>query len=577
MPEDTKPDETQYTDPETGKPIIYADNVPEILRGLTEGNCGFELDDPELTKMDTKMSAIQRAEQGVVLWKRWVQWAELVEQRWTIDEERDGLIFRGIKESGDIGHTIEFNAQFPRTVAAHLCNLREFIFPCHVKFNSINFVRRVSFEDAIFCSGVSFCNTIFDQGGSFGSTVFKASADFRHAKFRGLSTSFNGAHFLDFVDFSYAEFHENVGFIQSKFEDAACFDESKFLSNASFNESIFSGAMRCVKTRFENSFNANDCVFLGYANWSGATFMRSVNLRNSAFLFRSNFVNCDFKGHVDLDWTRFGTMKQVTKNESKAVPNFGGAKFAVPPNLGYTLVEAPSLRATRNLWEKLKLSCGMDVNSFRVSDAKVMSKLRRLQELAADGHHHLAEKRFFRAELLCRRGHEATGWREIMMINLFELFSECGLNFWRPIDWLIRVNILFGLCYLALTQQGPLELTPDTAIVSICFLGLSIWRPKAFVPLFGAMFFFVYWQWGDWTFVNVSGETWRELLIYCGSNSLPVIGLTSDSYQVAVEYLFGLPHQVPDPVRVLAFIHNAVSAVFLFFALLAIRNYFKLG
>jgi len=33
MPNETKPDEPQYRDPETGKPIIYDDGVPDLLRG----------------------------------------------------------------------------------------------------------------------------------------------------------------------------------------------------------------------------------------------------------------------------------------------------------------------------------------------------------------------------------------------------------------------------------------------------------------------------------------------------------------------------------------------------------------
>ncbi len=163
-------------------------------------------------------------------------------------------------------------------------------------------------------------------------------------------------------------------------------------------------------------------------------------------------------------------------------------------------------------------------------DKFASAKLRRLQEMAAQGHHHLAEKRFFRAELLARRGHEAKTWRENVMINMFEWFSECGLSFQRPMFWWAGVYGLFFLIY------------------------------GAFAEVFGS---------------NVAGDYWWHLANYTFSNSTPILGVIKAADGAAVQALFD--GALPPLVAFFGGIHNLLSTLFLFFGLLAIRNYFKLG
>ncbi len=205
----------------------------------------------------------------------------------------------------------------------------------------------------------------------------------------------------------------------------------------------------------------------------------------------------------------------------------------IPANLGFTQVEVP-VAPYNEEWRIFHNWKVIFAKESWTSDENAASKLRRLQELAAAGHHHLAEKRFFRAELLCRRGHEATTWSEITMINLFELFSGCGLSFRKPVLWLLGLIVACGVVYFSQI---------------------------------------------DWTFaeMNSDGESWFDLISYSVLNSLPLIGYASDTYGVSVDVLFGGIANVPWPVKVTAFFQNIASAVLLFFALLAIRNYFKLG
>lgn len=180
-------------------------------------------------------------------------------------------------------------------------------------------------------------------------------------------------------------------------------------------------------------------------------------------------------------------------------------------------------------YERLFADDHLESRPIEIKDEDASSKLRRLGDLANQGHHHLAEKRFFRAELLTRRGWETRNPREVLMINAFELFSKCGLSFWRPIAWLIAIVLLSGAFYASQVS----------------------------------------WPAGE--------NGYFELASYSFANSLPLLGYISDSYEVSVKVLFGGVEKVPALVRIWAFFQNLISAVFLFFALLAIRNYFKLG
>jgi hypothetical protein len=325
-----------------------------------------------------------------------------------------------------------------------------------------------------------------------------------------------------------------------------------------------------------------------------------VDFSQTQFLHSADFKNAKFKAHADFDHAWFGKTSDTPppdkKDEwpaeltaqyaqasvdasSETVPNFNGAIFEIAPNLGFTHVAPLPAPVAPNRWQAIKRfwGFGLKAKDSKITDENAGSKLRRMQELAAAGHHHLAEKRFFRAELLARRGHEAVKWQEIAMINLFELFSQCGLSFWRPMRWLLGVVTVSFLFYLFMLDTAYTNLTLDKIIVLASVLVLCLWYPKRFIVLLLALFAAFHWSFRDWVFSSITPEMLGELASYSIANSLPLLGYISDSYSVSVQALFGGIENVPGWVRVYAFMQNAVSAIFIFFGLLAIRNYFKLG
>lgn len=494
-----------------GKPVYYAKNVPDLLRDLTEENCDFALNDPDLEAFDkqVKKCPLATAEQGVVKWNRWIQWAQLSDERWCHTTVKNDRIYvamhtpEGSLQQNDYftkngldfrtGQTVKRRGNYVIETAA----FSYFVFPCPVSFAAATFS-----GDALF-DGATFSGPAWFHGATFGETV-----------------SFNDS-----------TFGSDVRFDDSTFNRYVWFDRARFGGEAGFNGASFGKTFIC-----------RHAAFLGDARFDNTLFNKAVDFSSSQFLMRSIFANVQIKANANFEHVYFGKTHATPKPqdfklgsydanevtpESKTIPDFRSAQFAIAPNLGYTHVAPiPAPECPLPWYQKWAVDSGL---AWKIKDENAASKLRRLQELAGEGHHHLAEKRFFRAELLARRGHEAKTWRENTMINLFELFSECGMSFRRPMGWLAGVTVLSALFY-------------STQI--------------------------------DWPAGDSGGF---ELFSYSIANSLPLLGYISDSYGVSVEVLFDGIENVPGGVRVWAFMQNAVSAILIFFGLLAIRNYFKLG
>ncbi|WP_025896805.1 pentapeptide repeat-containing protein [Kordiimonas gwangyangensis] len=659
MAEKNTNSEPEYVDAATGKPIVYADNVPEILRGLTQDSFGVELHDPSMLRYNNESYKGKLAE-GSERWNEWVQWAELKNARWLTRTEKDRCIEVRLKTTENL---VEFEGDGRNRYNIRNGVFSGFVFPFRVSFGCANFVGDTYFEAAVFCQDVSFEKTEFGGDTFFADAVFWRSADFAHMTVQGRfeagktsfhgTASFNGAKFLrdamfsqshfngtthfhgskfhgiaDFsqrtffhkeaffnqasfqrrVDFSRSEFRGVCNFVQNtifngialfekakfhggtnftasftsealftqaRFKRSAIFLRSNFTVEATFTKALFTGDAsfsmcvfqssasfegvvfdRCahISSRFMGRLNFSSALFMGEADWTDCSVEMAVNFNDSQFLGVATFANTTFGGYANFDGVMFGKGNTTSKSlalraqpvaaqekyiltkmgqNSMTVPDFKGTHFKIPPNLGYTEVAVPVAPYYPN-WSPIKNIRVLFSEDSQTKDADAASKLRRLQELAAAGHHHLAEKRFFRAELLCRRGHEASTWPEITMINLFELFSGCGLSVIRPVLWLLGLIVVCGMVYFSQI---------------------------------------------DWTFaeMNSDGESWFDLVSYSVLNSLPLIGYASDTYGVSVDVLFGGIANVPWFVKLTAFFQNIASAVLLFFALLAIRNYFKLG
>ena len=583
--------EPSYVDSKTGKPVYHAKNVPEQIRGPLKLTPMRE----RYFKVIDSMPHLTRLQRGSQCWNRWVK---VYADRWIDryeDEQAFHLHWRPMDDVDADWRELDFHPNRPaqdsnKASAFDISELNadQAAFPC-----------KVDFSNARFLGGAWFSGAEFQGGAWFSEAAFQGDANFGEAAFQG-SAWFSGAEFQGGAWFSGAEFQGGAWFSGAEFQGSAWFGEAAFQGDANFGEA-----------RFAKKVSIKLAVFFRGANFIECTFENGADFSSSQFLGQIGVSSARVKGHASFDHVWFGKNDETPKPmqyeqwdeyvrskydaiqltpDSMTVPDFKGAIFEVAPNLGYTNV--PDIPAPKWVWSWVKAKLfgrllsrfwqqGVPVEGERplyaIKDGDAAAKLRVLGELAARGHHHLAEKRFFRAELLARRGWEAKNGYEVAMINAFELFSKCGLSFWRPVGWLIRLMALCALAMLTSIQPHLANMHGDEWIVASLCVGIVFWQPRWGLIGIGLWFFLLYWQAGHWTFGGLSAHTLAQLSIYTGLNSLPVIGLASDGYAVASEYLFGKPDMVPLGVRVLAFFQNAVSAVFIFFGLLAIRNYFKLG
>ena len=615
MAQENETNISEYIDKETGKPIIYAQNVPEILRGLTVENCGFALNDPHFEELDA-MSNFDRASLGAEEWNRWVQWVQLRYRRWL----RNRVLPRKVEVSVAASNIFDFigvgtgtadgiETETDETTSRNVCCFKGFTFPGRVSFDRHQFFEKANFNNAIFCDSASFTNVIFKKGAAFIETKFYGSADFYSARFEG-KAHFDSAQILGVLDIDEVSFLDGAtmrlvavhgdmcssqvtcngpmtlwgakiygvaNFVKAKlwqgieatdaaFHQLVLFDDAQTNGSIKFNgtdfrqgisaeRAFFYDNFECKRAEFGNSVNMSWAVFGGYANFSGSVFRRSLNIRFTQFPYRSSFINCHFYGHVDLDHANFGGGTNVGPNNHDAaaavettqgclssnkdpaltIPNFLGARFEVAPNLSFAEVHVPSLPNLDTVYKRTLRWFGCGVEHQWISDRKAASKLRVLIGLASEGSNSREEKRFFRSELLCRRGHEAKSRREITMINLFDVISMCGLSFWRPIGWLALFwSPLFLLVYACAADFSLLDL----------ILG------------------------------QLSCRDYGELLSFTAANSVPFIGLFKGSDSGAITHLFVSADNIPYWASVA---HNLIATVHIFFALLAIRNYFKLG
>ncbi|MBO6505097.1 MAG: pentapeptide repeat-containing protein [Kordiimonadaceae bacterium] len=529
-----------------GKPVYYAQNVPASIR--MNGDTS-ERNVDEAKKLDNLLP-LERLEKGPDAWNLWVMFHA---ERWlrrVVTKEATYLSWKPLDDVEPKYQDIDFGWGQTKDE------------------NGRYLITEYDFHGMVFPVEANFINARFSKGGLFSKAEFVGTGRFDRALFEGpYFASFMGTKFRRWLWLCNTEFTCQTNFTGALFQRWVLVESAKFHDRVSFRGAVFRWVADFDNTEFFKTAHFDDTVFFYSASWNNIVAHSNVDFQRSQFLLRmsmhslgpskTTFANSRFDGYVNFDQCWFGKEKgtplpvsvdtadgefggyenwsaelqseyveTAITHESITIPDFRGSRFHNAPNLSYVHITFPAHEA---LPKTIGAIAGGTIQRLSSTDESAASKLRKLGELAHQGHHHLAEKRFFRAELLSRRGHETRSWREVAMINAFELFSKCGLSFWRPLGWLLGLVLLSSLFY-----------------------GLQISWP--------------------------AGESGPfELASYSFANSLPLLGYISDSYDVSVNVLFGGVDKVPPWVRVWAFFQNLVSAILIFFALLAIRNYFKLG
>ena len=301
-------------------------------------------------------------------------------------------------------------------------------------------------------NNVDFTGCAFPDNTTFESRNGNTQVNCANTTFLGRSTfklrtannkvNFGGAHFLGDTDFS-----------KTNFARAVNFSNVHFAADVNFSETLFEVLANFEKCVFDGNLNFSDARFKLPANFDGSTFNGDVTFERSVFQSLSLFTNTIF---------------------SSSIPNLRTAHFAphYPPDFHNAKLSYP-IKSSKSLWDSVRKICDTPDGAERA---------RILKKLAADGHNHDEELRFFAMEMRAKRKHEipynsVLNWPKLFINHAYEFFSDFGQSIFRPLLWLLCVSIVSAYFYAGLLHSSRcLRLTAiwelDASVLTATFSSL---------------------------------------------------------------------------------------------------------
>ena len=306
--------------------------------------------------------------------------------------------------------------------------------------------------------------------------------------------------------------------------------------------------MSFLRSSFEGNADFTKAHFYGHTSFNRTVFNDSVDFSVSTFEGKTTFAGAEFKGRADFRAIRststfaFDGFDNITKDDAAArdwdrnttkfstVPDFQQATFVEAPRLDN--VEIEPQRSRDISFAAVKAFFKGDSEEERRRRARRQleeGSWRTLKRLAEQGKDHVSERRFFKEEVIARRG-VTDKW--------------CHAPFW------------LGVFYQLLSN-----------------FGLSLSRPLIawFMVLLGFA----------WAYAYGSGGPWWPAFLLSLHKSLPALSSFSSGLPGLYARLYGvascdsLRPIVPDSVIVLGIMQTLFSAVMIFLFLLAVRNRFR--
>ncbi|GFO82847.1 MAG: hypothetical protein A49_24740 [Methyloceanibacter sp.] len=302
-------------------------------------------------------------------------------------------------------------------------------------------------------------------------STFKRDANFALAKFGGKAT-FAGSTFSGEANFASAQFTDEVSFCpltsprtgdrsQTEHRSAEPLQPTKFLDHATFEKTCFATLANFEGAQFAKSAAFGGAEFSGPADFDGTCFGWGASFWEVRFKGYGTFRRARFKYTPEMNPypTQFLAAKcqggfNLEEATFEEVPNFDQAHFEEGPRLDHIRIPHQSFL------DSLKTP----------GNPERSARYRALKRLAAQGHDHDSEQRFFASELRSRRGNPDRPWptfgRQETPVRttdetpthgvdgiwpggasywvgfFYDLFSNFGRSITRPIFlWLLTTSI----------------------------------------------------------------------------------------------------------------------------------------
>lgn len=426
-----------------------------------------------------------------------------------------------------------------------------------IYFSNASFGECARFENVRYRKAY-FQNSVFESHVSFDNANLKDSPIFMYAEF-GNSASFRDVHFGSNTNFSQCTFGSMADFCKAKFAFGASFKHTVFGSMAKFSYVAFDGSVGFDHAKFGSQVEFDYSKFSGFSSFKECTLDHPILFQHVLFEHNVDFFETKFQGQALFYQVNFSKLAQFTNCEFGKNSYFSGKYGDGVVFNGSTFTGIPYIGL---LSEDDKVLFQLTGTKFHNSEGNngVVNRLQKLKSIA-DSTNSLSESRDLfillrTAEIrvlgkVCNNSNMCE-WilsksRYILKKSLwffYGLFGDYGRSAARPVIWLLLLNIGFYTLYRFLYEE----------------------------PLFYL----------------------RKIAIrdYTLANSLPFGRLLNPAFDGAIQILFhtqriGTNHLgeqivsnhtlIPLSFQLLGIIHNAVSAVLIFLALLAVRNFFKIG
>jgi hypothetical protein len=429
------------------------------------------------------------------------------------------------------------NANFTKTTFADEACFRRTVFGGESYFKETLFGHRIDFKQVVFQGRVTFSPKRLGDRINFAGAVFENDVFFQEGLKFGIAPDFRGAVFHRMSVWRGVEFGKAATFIGTSFVGSVDFGDSLFgeqatFVGASFVEQVdFSNAVFGDKVRFDSQPDETLISHLRMNAWVLPADSTNTNLMN---LWRSVRPNPERFPAITFRNARFAGYASFNDRHLYNEVDFAYSKFSQPPEFRNVMGHDQLHWARVRFGFRGKMPFLPIRTPGWTTDHKAMTWLRRLRKIANEIHDTDAERDIFVLERMAERGVLWKGdwrrpWRPLVptiLMGLYRIFSNYGRSVVLPLLWLVGSNVGFYFWYDSLV--APALRTERVA---------------------------------------------DALYTFTLANAVPFVGATRQSLGAAIEKLFS--DGVPPFIQALSTAQGILSAVFIFLAALALRNFFK--
>jgi uncharacterized protein YjbI with pentapeptide repeats len=313
---------------------------------------------------------------------------------------------------------------------------------------------------------------------------------------------FSGIDHIDRAEFFGCLFQGDANFAGSKFGSRVSFESSFIVGDAYFQGVEFAGDLNFSKAHFYNDALFDHAAILGLSNFEGSAFWRAVSFGGMRFANDANFNGANlahvetgsfrrarFEGALEFHGTRWPAKPEPIVNmfseaQLPVIAEFSGASLLSVAAFNGAMIGG-EIRFGSVRRDDLTLALASKGQQGSRSDAllhQLEGGFRFLKRSAENNRDKLAEQKFYKGELTCRRLQRATPRAERVFSLLYGLVSDYGLSMGRPLLTLALLWLVFSVFFavdglIVQPRQGMPHLWGAALEMSarLVFQPFSIW------------------------------------------------------------------------------------------------------